>query len=276
MSLQNCSSDPECIDAHFKRKRKTAEPQEPALWGFALRAVVDQLAQERPEEFVHYITRDAKIRALLTEELVRKHHPGPQLSDSDLIEVYDCFRTDASFPGYDQWFAPVADLPWRLRMVFKCEYVHAASMYRDDGVFPSEGCITNDGRIEYNVNDQYFMGLMADMYINMVAELATTEGIPTNDNLEGTKLDDVLDFDLIAKFPHLHANTMLYDAHQYNYLEGGAHELRMQFQSDWDDYFFMKRHRAESFTADQVSLLATWVRKPKLRFLVGATPCACA
>jgi len=124
------------IDTHFSKKRMLDKEKPPAkLWTFALESVLDQLAEEAPEQIVKLIERNATLRKLMIEEIVRKPHPSPQLGDTDIIEV---FRVEVdvgeapdlhpSHPSHhDDWRVTVGELPRRLRTALKHEFETYAS-----------------------------------------------------------------------------------------------------------------------------------------------------
>ena len=279
------------IDAHFRKKRlldKEARPAASAkLWGFALEAVLDQIADEAPEQLVRMIERNGKLRKLMVDEIVRKPHPSLQLGDTDIIEVFrvkdlnDETAGSASHPGHvEDWCVAVGDLPRRLRTALKHEFdMHASAIDRDARTgWPdhAEFFKSPDGRICFECTTKKALQLTTWVEEAYLAELNGTidqEDLPDPIICPYTYWEDV---DLADEFPFLIKETQLWDAYDLNLNNKGEWRIRRLVRQEFFNAFCMpyvldcdKEENEVRHTRQSIPVGASWVRKPKMRVWVS-------
>lgn len=270
------------IDAHFRKKRMLDKEKTPAkLWTFALESVLDQLAEEAPEQIVKLIERNATLRKLMIEEIVRKPHPSPQLGDTDIIEVFrvevDVGEAPDLHPSHhDEWRVTVGELPRRLRAALKHEFETYASATEandcDRMAEHGELWCSLDGRICFSgtTNKKHKYGLnplkwVEDAYIEVVEGAIADEQVPDWEEVQGAKWDDV---NLLDRFPFLQNNTLLWDAYDYHLNDNGENRIRelvsMEFRSAFCPQEIV-HSEVNKETPPTVPVGAAWVRKPRMR-----------
>ena len=265
------------IDAHFRKKRELDKEGPPGkLWTFALESVLEQIAEEAPEQFVQMVNGNARLRNLMVQEVVRKPHAAPQLGDTDIIEIFKVsvnmqHHEPAIFPVlHDEWTMTVGELPWRIREAIKYQYnmyataVEQGEMPRHDRLRP-----TCDGRICFKVDDyksqvKTCLTWLTSTYIDLLKSLVVEKDVPAWEDVQNAKWDDI---DLIDRFPFLTKETMLYDAYDMQ-LNLAQYKIQLMVKREFlsvfcnDDSDWME-------SSTKIPIRAAWVRKPKLRVWVN-------
>ena len=276
------------IDTHFSKKRLLDNKTQPAkLWTFALESVLDQLAGEAPEKIVQLIEKNATLRKLMIEKIVRKPHPSPQLGDTDIIEVFRVEvdvgdATDATdvthlHPGHhDGWCVTIGELPRRLRTALKHEFeMHASATEANDRERMAEHgelWCSMDGRICFSgtTNKKHKPGhtplkWLEDAYLAVVEGSVAEDDVPGWEEVQGAKWDDV---DLLDKFPFLQKDTLLWDAYDHNLNDSGESRIRDLVRNEFRSAFCspnVVHSYVDEDNPPTVPVGAAWVRKPKMR-----------
>lgn len=271
-----------------KSKPKRGVLHVPPLWATSLGTVIDHLSERHTDEFVQTICSDSKLRGLLTEELLRRAKHGPELGDSDVVEVvllaisdshisWDGHRDGSSGVEHILKHWKVGDLPYRLKAAlkkqFKTRCAKGAKVSNDWGA----GNVQVDGRLEFelsNDGDGESLVPLQDAYIEYLHDLIFEESIPCRDDLPHTAcvcdLDEI-DIDDVAE--GVQPYTCSWDAWDLQ-VNCAEESLRQDFMDEIEEIFDTGTKYGHQLpdhfaTAPGKAHLSTvWIRKPRCRFVL--------
>ena len=251
----------------------------PHLWSSALGQVIDHLSCRHTYEFVKTICADSKLRSFLTDELLRRGKHGPQLGDSDVVEVQ--LLTVGHFPNSSRppeadcelKYWKVGDLPYRFKAALKRQFEKRSSKEARVSSDLSLGNVHVDGRLEFqlNNNDDGSLVVLEDAYIDHVKELGFEESVPSRDDLDIPW--DVDDIDPADAGCGSQNDTSLYDAWDLQ-LNNCEDRMREEFYDEIEKIFDHNTHFGDPLPGHFVtapgkaSLSAVWIRKPRVRLVL--------
>jgi hypothetical protein len=268
-----------------KPKGKSKASHVPPLWASSLGTVIDHLSDRHTHEFVKTICSDSKMRSLLTGELLRRAKHGPELGDSDVVEIvllYVYVRESPS--GHHDGplevqhvlkYWKVGDLPYRLKAglkkQFKVRCANDAKVSRDCSV----GNVQMDGRLEFELSGKdYGLQALEDAYIEHLHDLCFEECIPAREDLpsqEGAWDGDAVDIHDVSH--GVQPETCLWDAWELN-VNDAEDALREDFSEATAEIFDDDTNYGDPLPGHFVtapgkaSLEAVWTRKPRVRFVL--------
>jgi len=245
-----------------KRKRDV-----PALWETTLGTVISNLSTQHTDEFVQSVLGDSILRTRFTEELLRKAHHVPELSDSDLVEFVD-LRDSNSLIRY----CKVGDMPYWLNAAIKtqfktrCAHDSKLSNHHYSGGL---GNVTPDGRLQFDLSyeDPESMMPLIDAYFAHLEQLIREECIPNKEDTAYAECDEV---DVNDVAPHVEYDTCLYDAWWMN-INNFECNLREDYEERFHGLYELEEETWWKAVGDgkagQASVSTVWVRKPRVRIV---------
>ena len=267
-----------------KPKGKSKASRVPPLWASSLGTVIDHLSDRHTHEFVKTICCDSKLRALFTDELLRRAKHGPELGDSDVVEVQ--LLTVAYFEGHAQFgnrppeansqlkYWKVGDLPYRFQAALKQQFIKRCSKGAEESLDRSIGNVRTDGRLEFELNNNHDGSLVAleDAYIEHVKDIVFQECVPSREDVNIPRDADEVDPDDVG-CQYL-TNTCHWDAWDLQ-LNGCEERMREEFYEEIEEIFDDRTNYGDPLPGHFVtapgkaSLEAVWIRKPRVRLVLG-------
>lgn len=267
-----------------KPKSKTKASRVPPLWASSLGTVIDHLSDRHTHEFVKTICCDSKLRALFTDELLRRAKHGPELGDSDVVEVQlltvGHFAAHATFgnrppeANSQLKYWKVGDLPYRLQAALKQQFIKRCAKGAEVSLDRSIGHVHTDGRLEFELNNNDDGSLIAleEAYIEHVRDIVFQECVPSRDDMNIPWDADEVDPDDVG-CQYL-TNTCYWDAWDLQ-LNGCEERMREEFYEEIEEIFDERTNYGDPLPGHFVtapgkaSLEAVWIRKPRVRFVLG-------
>lgn len=232
------------------------------LWSLCLQTVLPTLAEIEMETFCQAVFQDKRVQDRMRQKLLYEPRRTVQdLADTDLVELYN--RTDIND---DIVLIHLGALPFRVRQAIKRMFHETVICKLDD----QYGAVTSDGRFQLVVGNcdegisQSFEELQ-DAYIRALERTIAFEAVPSVSSRDLDNLDITEEFGV-------QEDCVLYDAHRLA-LTDEDDQIREDFLQDCLDFFSEEDPfpLPETVEPQKVSTLQVWVRKPRVRLVLGST-----
>lgn len=193
----------------WQRTSRLATATPHPLWSLCVHRVLPQLFDQDPEGFLDALMANQDVRLALEYRMLARTHPTPQLADSDTVQIVRGYVVWGRFGSGQPYHDPVVEfetvsvgeLPYRIRAVFKAEFMSAVSKY---ATHPSDSGATWDTQDNVLTFSDLYVDDLPDWVVNRYHEALDAENCDNESHMD----EDVDPFDEC----NVQQETVEYDA----------------------------------------------------------------